>query len=105
MADTTPDETAMPPRSRVALVVFADVDGEIGDGWALVQRVLMEKLGEPDGTEHPVTIGGSDGQRTFNVRFHDYMEAGMAAGNGYLWTRPTAKAFKQWQWQFEGEER
>lgn len=28
------------------------------------------------------------------ARIFDTVEAGMAAGNGYLWTRPTAKAFR-----------
>lgn len=28
------------------------------------------------------------------ARVFDTMEAGMAAGNGYLWTRPTVKAFR-----------
>ena len=28
------------------------------------------------------------------ARVHEVMEAGMAAGNGYLWTQPTWKAFR-----------
>jgi hypothetical protein len=27
----------------------------------------------------------------------DVMEVGLAAGNGYLWTRPTSKAFREYE--------
>lgn len=91
-------------RQRVAVVVFADVSGGIRDGHNLVHRLLVEKLGDFDGTEHPVALGGLDDARTFQVRIHDVVEAGVAAGNGYLWTRPTSKAFRQYSWQFDGDE-
>ena len=90
---------AQPERQRVALVVFADVDGGLSDSWHVAQRALREKLGPMDGEVHTVKLGGHGIE--IGVRFHDVMEVGMAAGNGYLWTEPTSKAFRQYAWQFE----
>lgn len=87
-----------PKRARVAVVVFADVDPAISDGWAVVAHLLREKFGT-QGEEHVVPMRGGD----IRVRFHDAMEVGMAAGNGYLWTEPTSKAFRQYTWQDEDE--
>lgn len=86
-------------RQRVALVVFADVDGGLTDSWHVASRALRQKLGPMDGQVHTVKLGGQG--REIGVRFHDVMEVGMAAGNGYLWTEPTSKAFRQYSWQFE----
>jgi hypothetical protein len=33
---------------------------------------------------------------TLYARVHDVMETGMALGNGYLWAKPTSKAFRFW---------
>lgn len=44
-------------------------------------------------TEPVISMVWPNGQR-FDVRIKDAMETGMAAGNGYLWTRVTAKSFR-----------
>lgn len=85
----------MTERTRVAVVVFADVDGEVVDAHHVVERMLRKKLGDCDGTEHAIRVGAPDSTFEVHVRFHDAMEAGLAAGNGYLWTAPTRKAFRR----------
>jgi hypothetical protein len=91
------------PRTRVAVVVFADVTGEISDAHHLVERLIREHFGY-DGEEHSIAMRGAAAGREFRIRVHEVMEAGMAAGNGYLWTKVTSKAFRQYPWQFDGED-
>lgn len=96
----------MTNRTRVALVVFADVECSDGsnldalDASMFVKRVLRAKLGHFDGRSHTVAMANGT---EFAVRLHDAMEVGMAAGNGYLWQQVTSKAFRQYAWQ-EGTE-
>ena len=96
--------TEKPKRSRVALVVFADVDPGWGDpeniaAWA-IKRALGAERGAFKGDPVTVQVNGQD----VGVIFHDVIEVGMAAGNGYLWTHVTPKVFRQWSWQFDGEQ-
>lgn len=93
-----------PARQRVAIVVFADVEGEISDPQHVAERVIRDKLGPMRGEVHTVRLGGRSDGRELGVRFHEVMEAGIAIGNGYLWTSVTSKAFRQYTWQAEGEE-
>jgi hypothetical protein len=79
-------------RTRVAVVVFADVDGDIHGGHHVVERLIREKLGAA-GTEHTMPLG-HDGGREITVRFAHAMDAGAALGNGYLWAAPTARPFR-----------
>lgn len=84
-------------RHRVALVVFAECDGaDYFDAAMGAQMSLNHALREggvlgrgyrvlpspprPDGLAWETTV-------------HKVMEVGMAAGNGYLWTAATGKAF------------
>jgi hypothetical protein len=91
-------------RKRVALIVFADVDSDIGGAHHIAERALRGLIGPMEGETHTVRMSAVKGGTEFAVRFHDVMEAGMAAGNGYLWTQVTSKAFRQYEWQFAGEE-
>lgn len=45
-------------------------------------------------SQHPVIgFDRADGTK-FRVRVNEVMDAGVAAGNGYLWLEPTTKAFR-----------
>lgn len=88
-------------RTRVALVVFADV--ECSDGSNLdpieaamfVRHAIRQAMGDFDGRSHTVALPKAE----FAVRIHEAQEVGMAAGNGYLWSEVTSKAFCQYTWQ------
>lgn len=88
-----------PTRQRVALVVFADVTecADVLDAATVAAYFLRQNI-KFGPTEHPVPMRNGIPV----VRFHQAMEVGMAAGNGYLWTEATSKAYRQMTWQFEG---
>lgn len=77
---------------ETAIVVFIQArgtnqrDAEHGAMLALYQSLpkgILLPVRSPRGTE--------------NVRVVDHIEVGMAAGNGYLRTEPTHRAFRQYQ--------
>lgn len=80
-------------KHRVAVVVFLEVDGydecDAGSGgeYAVRQAFTGRRKGLPVDTE----FVAANGKNTASIV--DVMELGRAAGNGYLWTRPSGKAF------------
>lgn len=81
---------------RVAVVVFCEVDAESElDAEAVVPLAVRRALGggglRPDScADLSVDAYGHH----FPVRAMLVMEAGLAAGNGYLWSTPTSKAYQ-----------
>jgi hypothetical protein len=77
---------------QVAVVVFIQARGvderDAGNGAMMAVRQAWGP-----GTLLPVRSA----RGTENVRVVDAMEVGMAAGNGYLWTEVTGKAFRQYE--------
>ena len=82
---------------QVAVVVFCEVDTELEEDAeviaALAVRRRLTQTGAPN--EWPADISTDAYGHHFPVRAVRAMEVGMAAGNGYLWTRVTAKAFRE----------
>jgi hypothetical protein len=96
-------------RHRVAVVVFCETEGvdyhDAGTGAVMAIEHALNG-GETGATGHAalarVASGDDNPPRVGFIRkdglrvmadVHDVMEIGMAAGNGYLWTHPTRKAF------------
>jgi hypothetical protein len=81
---------------RVAIAVFVEVEGvsehDAGTaGMLAIRQALCDgKLGS---FPREVEYRAMDCQHT--AKIVDVIEVGMAAGNGYLWTRPTSKAFRE----------
>jgi len=79
----------MSKRKKAAIVLFvdsADVHSAVDMGsvvkWALRELGVMKN-------GLTTTVRGEE----LKIEVHDVMEAGIAAGNGYLWMEPTSKAF------------
>ncbi len=84
-------------RQRAAVTVFAEVNDAVDrrDAAGVVGHLIRQAL--PIGAKHEVDIQAG----TWTVTIHDVIENGMAAGNGYLWTEPTSKAYTQYDWQHD----
>jgi hypothetical protein len=99
-----PDEDRM--RYRVAVVVFADVKGtDYGDaasGAAMAVRAAVsgQRMALPNDLPCPIADQTRFEGLDMSTRVVAVMDLGMAAGNGYLWTEPTRKA-----WSNYGEDR
>lgn len=85
----------MTEKVRAAVVLFVDCEnGADGPDVANLVRIALHQAGiMRDG----LTAKWSDGRES-HVRIIDTQEVGIAAGNGYLWTAPTSKA-----WQNRGQ--
>lgn len=85
------------PEQRVAITVFATVRAvDLVDAGFIAQAAIRRALLEVHRRDHeglvvmsPMRHGGVP------VRIHKLMETGMAAGNGYLWTQLTPKAYRE----------
>ncbi len=101
MTDPVPTQPADepnpdPPEQRVSITVFATVRAvDVQDAGAIASVAISRALraANPGPTEVLVMCPMRDGDRP--VRIHQVMETGMAAGNGYLWTRATSKAYRE----------
>lgn len=93
LANDRPDEGRK--TYRVAVAVFLETDGidehDAGSGGVLAVRQAL--AGRAMTLPLEVEYVAANGQNTAKVV--DVMEVGMAAGNGYLWTKPTVKAFRE----------
>lgn len=80
---------------QVAVVVFATVEGvdehDAGAGLEIAVRTAL--AGESMAL--PVMISRQMRDFTIEAEVSEVMEVGQAAGNGYLWTRPTGRAFPE----------
>lgn len=84
------------PEQRVSVTVFATVRGvDAQDAGSIAQVAIRRALlaARPDPAEFVVMCPHRDGD--IPVRIHMVMETGMAAGNGYLWTHTTSKAYRE----------
>lgn len=84
---------------RVAVVVFCEApDGDSTLATIAIRKALGDRSKPYDGTfvEQNVTIY-KDGQvdKVYPVLPVAVMDVGDAAGNGYLWTQPTPKAYRE----------
>lgn len=88
---------------RVAVVVFCEAPGvDDRDAGTLATIAVRKALGAggrlgPDLEPITVTFYNPDQtiRREPTVQPVDVMEVGLAAGNGYLWTRTTSKSFRE----------
>lgn len=88
-------------KHRIAITVFCVAEGvdEIDAGHAAefaVRKALGQ--GQPRPTPYnldPVILSpGTPRERSLTpVEVHDVIDTGVAAGNGYLWLRPTIRAY------------
>ena len=78
--------------TRAAVVLFIETthDGSPIDAAVQLKWALHSATGNQLTVETPQ-------QGTIGITIHDVIEAGLAAGNGYLWTSPTPKAFPREQ--------
>lgn len=74
--------------TRAAVVVFIETthSGNPVDAAVLLKQALHQATGNKLSVEDP-RLG------TIDIAVHEVLEIGLAAGNGYLWTSPTSKAF------------
>lgn len=79
-------------KTRAAVVLFVDTDDEVFEARDLAayvrQGLFQAGLYGPD-KSLPVTFQGN----VININIVTTMDIGEAAGNGYLWTNVTSKAF------------
>lgn len=88
---------------RVAVTLFCEAEGvDEMDAAAHATRAIRQALAGSPIARLPLTLPsvvaypGRSGEHVFEpVVVHQVMDAGMAAGNGYLWLRPTSKAFRE----------
>jgi hypothetical protein len=78
-----------PTRNRAAVVLFVDSETVTGPDIANVLRHALYK----NGTLHD-GLNAVAGGVEHHIRIVDVMDAGIAAGNGYLWTEATPKSWK-----------
>lgn len=75
--------------ARAAIVLFVE-SNDISDPneFATFTKLVLHKMGVmEDGLSW--NLRGEE----INIQVREVMEAGLAAGNGYLWMEPTSKAF------------
>lgn len=87
------------PEHRVAITVFATVAGvDALDAASIAALAIRQAIWAATGEDRrrmPLTIPSKFRDEERPVRIAVVMESGMAAGNGYVWTQPTAKAFRE----------
>lgn len=102
MTDPVPTPTADEPDSelpeqRVAITVFATVRAvDLSDAGFIAEAAIRRALLEVHRRDQEGLVVMSPMRRGgVPVRIHKLMETGMAAGNGYLWTQLTPKAYRE----------
>lgn len=75
--------------TRAAVVLFVEVDQDVPVHHAAV--MVSQKLAGKGLLTEPFTVTRAGHE--WNIQIHEVMEAGMAAGNGYLGTKVTNKAY------------
>jgi hypothetical protein len=94
----TSDQVAELPEHDVAVVVFARTRGvDYLDAANVVSTLLRHTLRDVatrrDG-RLPVVEFVARREYTYDVTIVNVTEVGTAAGNGYLWTRPTSRTYR-----------
>lgn len=80
-------------KTRAAVVVFIDTDDEVFEARDLAtffRQGLYQAGHLPD---QPLPVKFKD--KVINLNIVSIMDAGVAIGNGYLWTEVTPKAFRE----------
>ncbi|WP_116201290.1 hypothetical protein [Amycolatopsis circi] len=87
------------PEHRVAITVFVTAAGvDALDAAHVAECAVRQTIWTATGSDRkrpPLTILAKIRLNTYPVQVVRVMETGMAAGNGYLWTSPTAKPFRE----------
>ena len=78
---------------RVAVVLFCEIDTDAPDADHLAVITVSRLLGRNPSVLPRIHPPGSKDPWP-EVRVQEVQEAGMAAGNGYLWMQPTSKAYR-----------
>lgn len=87
------------PLIRVPITVFASVRAvdEVDAGFIAVAAMRCAfKTSSIQGYGAPLTIQVQLKGDWLPVHIHQLMETGMAAGNGYLWTHASSKAYRDY---------
>lgn len=82
---------------RVPVTVFTTVRGvDFRDAAAIAEVAIRNTLRDAATGEQKATLCVEHRRLgTLEVQWHKVMETGMAAGNGYLWTETTSKAYRE----------
>lgn len=84
------------PEQRVAVTVFATVRAvDTQDAGAIASIAIRHALREASVDPIKAVLACPHRDGDIPVRIHQVMETGMAAGNGYLWTHTTSKAYRE----------
>lgn len=73
-------------RTAVTLFIETEFDCDPLEASSFFKLALRKQVGDTVKLSHPKL-----GEISYTI--HEAMDAGMAAGNGYLWMAPTGKAF------------
>lgn len=95
--EPTPRDNSELPEHRVALVLFATVRAvDDRDAASLVELAIANVLRDScaDRPGPSATLLVRFGTAEVPVRVHQLMELGSAGGNGYVWIKPTNRAFR-----------
>lgn len=82
-------------KTRAAVVLFVDIDEEDCSSPQDLAMFVKQGLHQAGYSLHKAPIMVTFRGKIMQVRIVDIMEAGVAAGNGYLWTEATSKAYTQ----------
>lgn len=80
-------------RTRAAVVLFVDIDDDIIKNPDELGTFVKQGLRQAGFIKGPLPVKFRD--KVIEIRIVDVMDVGMAAGNGYLWTETTSKAYTQ----------
>lgn len=82
---------------RCAIVIFCESEGvderDAGTGAVMSISHLLREGGLLGQEYLSIPSPPRPDGRSWETKVHDVIEAGMAIGNGYLWTHVTSKAF------------
>lgn len=88
-------------RHRVAVVVFADIEGVDYDDACSGAELAIRHALSPDKGRLPVTHRVPVNHVHAEARVVAIRELGLAQGNRYVWTRPTRRAWRESGLDFE----
>ncbi len=79
-------------KHKIAVVVFMEVDAVDEQDAGNVGTSMLSDMIRAHGHHRTLTMRDN----TWEGDIHKVMELGMAAGNGYLWTKTTSKAWQEY---------